>query len=83
MIDSMWRSLDAKTSIIVIAVAGTALYVYSVRNQSKKQKSLNPKKHIKYPKQSLGLALNNLLSKNWIKIDKQHNPKGIFEKRVI
>ena len=82
MIDAMVQS-SSVTVFAVAVVVGLGYYMYTVRDQNEKQKRLNPKRREPIPRHKLGQGLNDALSRNWLKIHREYNPKGAIEKRHI
>ena len=80
---SNMATINGYTIVGALAIGGVVYYMYKQSKQNKKQHSFKPKNRYNLPKQVLGNQLNNMFTRSWVKVDKQYNPNGALEKRVV
>ena len=74
--------MNQYTLIGGIVVIGAVYYIYSTKEQNKKQKRMNPKHDVPMPRHKLGHGLNDEFSRSWIKVHHQYDPRKYNKKHI-
>lgn len=74
--------MNQYTVIGGIVVIGAVYYIYTTREQNKRQRRMNPKHDEPIPRHNAGDGLNSEFSRSWIKVHHQFHPRKLGKKHI-